>query len=314
MPSILTDGEKKHIIGVQANLWTEYIPTFSQVEYMLMPRIAALAEVQWTDPSKKEYQSFLSRLARMTNLYDRLGYNYARHIFDVQATLTPNFEKGYLEVTFSTLGDGTIYYTLDGTEPSVNSNKYDTPLELKENATIKAIVIRPNGKNSRVFSEEIKFNKATLKPITLKDTPTSGYTFDGAPTLVDGIKGSENYKTGRWLGFQGKYVDATIDLMKPTEIRKISFNTNVVKGDWIMGACNASVKVSNDGVNFREVTSKNIQELSQMDKDGIYTNELTFDPVTARYVEVIINGCALPSWHTGVGNPAFLFVDEIEVL
>ena len=77
----IPDEYKKYVIGVQANLWTEYIPTFSQVEYMVMPRMAALAEVQWTDPSKKEYQSFLPRLVRMTKLYDRLGYNYAKNIF-----------------------------------------------------------------------------------------------------------------------------------------------------------------------------------------------------------------------------------------
>ena len=52
---ILTPEEAKHIVGVQANLWTEYIPTYSQVEYMELPRMAALSEIQWTMPKKKEY-------------------------------------------------------------------------------------------------------------------------------------------------------------------------------------------------------------------------------------------------------------------
>lgn len=53
VPQILTPEEAKHIVGIQANLWTEYIPTYSQVEYMELPRMAALSEVQWTMPEKK---------------------------------------------------------------------------------------------------------------------------------------------------------------------------------------------------------------------------------------------------------------------
>lgn len=91
----------------------------------------------------------------------------------------------------------------------------------------------------------------------------------------------------------------------------MAFNTNVVKGDWIMGAAGVTVKVSEDGKNFREVVSQTIPSLKQTDKDGIYPQEITFDPVKARYVEVIIKSDKLPAWHGGAGNPAYLFVDEI---
>ena len=306
----IPDEYKKYVIGVQANLWTEYIPTFSQVEYMVMPRMAALAEVQWTDPSKKEYQSFLPRLVRMTKLYDRLGYNYAKNIFDIHAEFTTDTENSEVVVTLSTLGDCDIYYTLDGSEPTSASNKYEAPVKIKENATIKAVVVRPTG-NSRVFSEKINFSKSTAKPVTLRVAPSKGYDFKGGPEMTDGLTGDTNYKTGRWLGFQGKDLDAAIDLKQPVEISKVAFNTNVVKGDWIMGAAGVTVKVSEDGKNFREVVSKTIPSLKQTDKDGIYPQEITFDPVKARYVEVIIKSDKLPAWHGGAGNPAYLFVDEI---
>ena len=306
----IPDEYKKYVIGVQANLWTEYIPTFSQVEYMVMPRMAALAEVQWTDPSKKEYQSFLPRLVRMTKLYDRLGYNYAKNIFDIHAEFTTDTENSEVVVTLSTLGDGDIYYTLDGSEPTSASNKYEAPVKIKENATIKAVVVRPTG-NSRVFSEKINCGKSTAKPVTLRVAPSKGYDFKGGPEMTDGLTGDTNYKTGRWLGFQGKDLDAAIDLKQPVEISKVAFNTNVVKGDWIMGAAGVTVKVSEDGKNFREVVSKTIPSLKQTDKDGIYPQEITFDPVKARYVEVIIKSDKLPAWHGGAGNPAYLFVDEI---
>ena len=104
----------------------------------------------------------------------------------------------------------------------------------------------------------------------MKEQPSRGYVFNGAQVLVDGLRGGSNYKTGHWLGFQGKDLDATIDLKEPTEIQKVSFNTNVVKGDWIMGASAVTVKVSDDGKNFKEVASKKIPELTQNDKDGLY--------------------------------------------
>lgn len=309
----ISPEDQKYVIGAQANLWTEYIPTFSQVEYMIMPRIDAVADIQWSDPSKKDYQTFLPRVARMTQLYDRLGYNYGKHIFDINASLTTNTENGTLDIALTKLGEGDIYYTIDGSDPTIASIKYEGPVQINQDCEFKAIVVRPNG-TSRIFSEDIFFNKATMKPITLKEQPSKGYVFNGAQVLVDGLRGGSNYKTGHWLGFQGKDLDATIDLKEPTEIQKVSFNTNVVKGDWIMGASAVTVKVSDDGKNFKEVASKKIPELTQNDKDGLYPQEISFAPVKARYVEVIINSSKLPKWHGGAGSPAFLFVDEIEIL
>ena len=308
----IPDESKKYVIGAQANLWTEYIPSFRQVEYMVMPRIAALSEVQWSEPAKKDYKTFLPRLVRLTALYDQQRYNYAKNIFDIQATFTPDTESGQIIVDLTTMGSGDIRYTLDGSEPSANSLLYEAPLKIKEDADIRAVVVRPNG-NSRVFSETIHFNKATAKPVTLLVPPSRGYSFNGAPVLTDGLTGDGNYKTGRWLGFQGVDLDAAIDLQKPTEISKVSFNTNVVKGDWIMGATGVTVKVSEDGQTFKEIATEAIPSLKADDKDGIYPHELTFSPVKARYVEVIIKSDKLPAWHGGAGNAAFLFVDEINI-
>lgn len=77
----LSEEEKKHVIGVQANLWTEYIPTEEQFEYMLFPRIAAVSEVQWMNPEAKDFEEFRARLYALKLHYDRMGINYAKHIF-----------------------------------------------------------------------------------------------------------------------------------------------------------------------------------------------------------------------------------------
>lgn len=77
----LNEEQAKHILGAQANVWTEYMTSTQQVEYMILPRMAALAEVQWTEPSKKEYNNFLQRLNSLAKIYDRDGRNYAKHVF-----------------------------------------------------------------------------------------------------------------------------------------------------------------------------------------------------------------------------------------
>jgi hexosaminidase len=78
-PEGISDEEFKHIIGIQANVWTEYMQTFDYVQYMTLPRMAAISEVQWCDFHNKDYYNFLSRLQRLVKLYDVYGYRYAKH-------------------------------------------------------------------------------------------------------------------------------------------------------------------------------------------------------------------------------------------
>ena len=80
IPDSFTPEEAAHIIGVQANLWTEHIPNYRQAEYMEMPRVAALAEVQWSK-APKDYDAFFERLKRLTKIYDAEDYNYRKTYF-----------------------------------------------------------------------------------------------------------------------------------------------------------------------------------------------------------------------------------------
>lgn len=313
VPAALTKEQGKHILGAQANLWTEYIASTEHVEYMILPRMAALAEVQWTQPEKKDFKDFTTRLARLMKFYQRDGFNYAKHVFDLKADFTPDTDKKAVVVTLSTIDDAPIYYTLDGTEPTTASLKYTEPIAITETADFQAVVIRPEGK-SKVVSKRISFNKATYCPIELTFQPSEKYKFGGAVTLVDGMKGNDSYATGAWLGFVGGDVEAIIDLGQETEIKRVATNAIVDMSAWIMGSTGLVVSVSDDNKEFREVASKDIPAETNIDKKGVENYEITFDPVKARYVKVVIKRSpALPKGHAGEGKAAYMFIDEIEV-
>ena len=244
----LTPEEQKHIVGVQANIWTEYIKSFNHVMYMALPRAAALSEVQWCNREQLDYDNFVVRCKHLTELYDLYHYNYATHIFHPETLL-------------------------DTVAPTL----------------------------------------ATRKPIILREEPAKEYVCDGPSTLNDGVLGKSAHNSGRWIGYWGGTLDAVIDLETATTCSKLRFNALVNKGMWIYNPKSATVLVSDDGENFREIASKQIPINGWDENDGIYNYELTFEPVEARYIEVVIKGFDLPEDHEGYGKPAWLFVDEIEV-
>lgn len=313
MPKELTADEARHIIGVQANIWTEYMPTFKQMQYMALPRLAALGEVQWSQPALKDYTNFTNRLTKFTHLYDRLGYNYAKHLYNVAIHVDSDNKWREILIHMTTAGNAEIRYTLDGTEPTVNSTLYTGAIVLQKSAKIRAAAFR-DGKRSSVTSQDISFNKATACPVELLQPTHKNYTYKGGATLTDGLLGDKGFGTGRWLGFSGNDLEAVIDLKQNTDVSSVSLNTCVDKGSWIFDARNIEVSVSADGKSFTKVASKSLPALEEQTPDNIYTYELTFPQTTTRYVKVTATSeHNIPEWHGGKGKPAFLFVDEISV-
>lgn len=269
MPKELTADEARHIIGVQANIWTEYMPTFKQMQYMALPRLAALSEVQWSQPALKDYNSFTNRLTEFTHLYDRLGYNYAKHLYNVAIHVDSDNKWREILIHMTTAGNAEIRYTLDGTEPTANSTLYTGAIVLQKSAKIRAAAFR-DGKRSSVTSQNISFNKATACPVELLQPTHKNYTYKGGATLTDGLLGDKGFGTGRWLGFSGNDLEAVIDLKQNTDVSSVSLNTCVDKGSWIFDARNIEVSVSADGKSFTKVASKSLPALEEQTPDNIY--------------------------------------------
>ena len=157
-------------------------------------------------------------------------------------------------------------------------------------------------------------HKASFKPITMLQPINRQYAFEGAGTLVDGLKGNQNYKTGRWIAFFKNDMEAVIDMKEPTEISSVSVSTLVEKGDWVFDARRFAVSVSEDGENFTEVASEEYPAMTLDNPNQIYEHTLTFTPQTAKFVKVYLQPeHTLPEWHGGKGHPSFVFLDEITV-
>lgn len=312
MPTELTVDEQKHIKGVQANMWTEYILNREHLQYMLLPRLGALSEIQWTMPEKKDYNKFLYRLADMTKLYKRFGYNFATHIFDISAKVESIIEASKIVVSLSTFDNAPIYYTLDGSVPDNNSQKYEKPLEITKDTELKAVAIR-GAEKSQLYSKSFYFNKATFKKVTLNSPTIPKYTYGGVNTLVDGLRGGKVFSNGEWIGFGGDF-NAVIDLNTVTEISEVSIGTYIDVSDWICGTSEMSVFVSTDNKTFKQVYTEKYPDLQLGQEKELKEVKASFSPIQARYVRIEAKPVAkMPDWSQGRGNQASIFVDEISI-
>ncbi len=151
--------DAKYILGGQANLWTEQIPTFRYAEYMTYPRAWALSEVFWSQKEKKDWANFVPRLENQFKRFDIADVNYSRAIYDAMVKLSLKGEKMTLELG-TEIADLDIYYTYDGTMPDSHSLKYTNPVELPDGPiTIRVITYRNGSPIGHLI---------TLKPDELK--------------------------------------------------------------------------------------------------------------------------------------------------
>ncbi len=316
VPADLTEEEAKHILGTQANIWTEYMATNEGFEYMLLPRLAALSEIQWTQVENKNYDCFLKRIDHALAIYDVMKLNYAKHIYEIEGSYAINPEKDCIEATLRTLGDAPMYYTLDGSEPTTESARYTEPVAIRcesDTCVFKAIVIRDDVE-TRTLNRSFAFNKATGHLSQLKDAPALKYTFAGATLLTDGIRGDFNYANSTWLGFIDTPLDATINLGKTDSISSVSIGSLVQYGEYIFPPTKLTV-LAGDETAMQQVGTLDIPVSDgKAIKDGLHEFTCEFPATVASKVQVIVETTnSIPQWHGARGEKGWLFVDEITI-
>jgi hexosaminidase len=144
IPNGANAAEAKHIVGVQAGLWTEQMRTFAHDQHAVFPRITALSELGWSPAHASDWANFLQRMPAELARYRALGIGYADSAFAPIFHVTAAHGAFRIELS-NQVGFGTIRYTTDGSDPSNQSTAYAQPLTLPAKTTLRAATFAPNG-------------------------------------------------------------------------------------------------------------------------------------------------------------------------
>jgi hypothetical protein len=207
-----------------------------------------------------------------------------------------------------------IYYTLDGTKPTINSIKYDGNQIIISEKTVLRAIAEKNGKTSKeIESLHAKIPEGWV--ITLSHQPHRQYIgWGGNNTLIDGIFGTKSFSTGTWQGFySGEDLTVTLDMGKSQRVNEVSIGFLQASYSWIMFPPKVTFYVSNDGTNFTEVGSEKSPLPAQITGSHIHRFKTKVGK-SARYIRIVADYFGpCPEWHVGAGDRTFLFADEIEV-
>ncbi len=313
IPEELTTEESKYVLGAQGNIWTEYIPNENHLEYMAFPRMLALSEVVWSQPKHKNYKAFVSRLENFHQRLDALDVNYANHLYEIEGDLISDEGKSYYEL--KTLTDGkSIRYTLDGSEPTINSKVYESKIPITESSTIKAAVFNEEKQLGKTFTQHINYHKGVGAKITIDKLPHKAYSGSGSEGLINGILGSDSrYGDKEWLGFWGEDIEVTIDFEKPTKINTIETRFYDGNGQWIYAPEHIAIRIVFD--NGEVIANKFLPEsLGNLNLKSVFWEQSILSNRSIKRVKLLVpNYGIIPEGKQGSGNKAWTFIDEIIV-
>ncbi len=322
VPTALSVGETKYILGAQGNMWTEYMEGPAKVEYMLFPRLAALSEVLWTFKSNKNWEDFEKRIPVVFERFDKQKVKYSKAYYDVSVQLKPandfvgvmydvtsKFKTGFIATSFTEIFDkiefGRKYAHFQKAKKQTEAKR------IKVSGILYSFLFKDSSFFGKATNTILAFNKATGKKITLTTEASKSYPGDGAFTLVNGVQNEKGFsRSEEFLGFSGKDCEATIDLGKKDTINKVMVHSLEQQGSWIYLPKSIEISTSSDGITF---APQPIFEISES-KPGNNLFTIALPSINARFVKVKINHYGqIPEGSPGAGSPAWLFVDEIEV-
>lgn len=313
LPGELTAEEQKYIIGVQANIWGEYIQTPDYFEYMTFPRLIAMSEVQWTQPERKDFASFARRLDRE---FERLGYrgvNACRHFYNVLIEGGWKEEKKNFEVDLHTLcPDADIRYAIGDSVITPSSARYEHPIVLTEEATVYAQAFRQGKPLGNVTRRTFAVNKAT--GCRYACTPAAEWEYTQEDTgLTDGVRGyAKNLRCWGRLGQDTARV--TLTLHQTDTLREVRFASVWRPANELWPPRVVRVSVSTDGQQFTTVGEQALTYDFSPTEGTRYPVTIHFSPVKAAYLQVEwLPTERCPKGYFNEGNPCKLAIDELEV-
>ena len=298
----LTAEESKHILGVQANTWTEYIKDEKHLEYMMFPRALAVAEIGWTPQEDRSWEDFKPRMNANIPVLQRMGI----HTFTLSDEIETTMEVDTLRREIKVMLDAEKYpaeirYTTDGSIPTASSRVYDGPIVVKDSADIKAAIFRDGQLQGTPTEKKVDYHRGINKPIHYNSKLYSGYMAGGMNALLDGYRGGLTYLDGRWQGYLND-LDCVVDMGEVTDIHKVSSRFMQLIGPGVYQPGEVELLTSEDRESY---ISQGVipTTISNTDKDLSF-QEYTFNgDWKARYIRI----------KAKEANKGFIFTDEIVI-
>lgn len=295
------------LMGVQACMWTEFCNKPQEVDYLIFPRLAALAEVAWTQSERKDWKKYLVAMDKYNEHLTEKGIVFARSMYNIQHTVTP--VNGQLQVALECeRPDVDIRYTLDGSEPDAQSPLYKNKLMAAKSLTVKCATFRDGQQMGKTLTLPLVWNKATAKPL-LGNKP-------GEKILVNGVRGSLRQSDFEWCSWENSdSVAFTVDLKKKESLRSLSLGCITNYGMAAHKPASIEVWLSNDDKEYHRVADKHFTA-KEIFREGTFKDDVMFDlkNETARYVRVIAKGAgACPITHVRPGQEARIYFDEVMI-
>lgn len=305
IPAELTDDEAKHILGAQANMWAEYMPTTERVEYMAFPRVSAMAEVLWSSRTNRNWDLFRKRMSSDVDRYKQLNITPSRAFFDVQ--FKTNMTAGNkLQITLSCdCPEAVIQYQITG-----KTIAYKEPFILNESTVItaKAMV---NGKQAgKAISKQFLISKLTGLPYT-KSVNNTWYDGAAVNALTDGVPGNTAAYT-QWVGTgRGKDFELVFDLKDSTVVSRFSVGLLQATALCVMLPSEIKVFGSINGTDYQLLGEKQIPA-STSPVWEIIRPEVTFASTQVRYLKLAVKSAGdCPADCPDRMDGSMIFMDEI---
>lgn len=316
VPTELKGEERKMILGAQGNIWTEYIADPSHAEYMALPRMTALAEVLWSPPHKLVWNDFRKRLQTQFLRFEQIPAEFSQGSGKVEPSTTFNVQENIFSVSLETEMTGTsIFYTMNGTNPDNHSFRYNGPLIIDHDVTLKAIAYKDDEPLERAAVYQLVFHQGIGQNIMYANVFSDRYAAGGSHALNDGLRATLNYNDGRWQGFNGSNMDVTFNFNQDITFKTINITFLLDQKKWIFIPNAVNFYVSQDGQNYQKLgtATHNIP----LDNPDPITNDFTVrlnKPMKVRFLRVeAMNVGVCPDWHPARGQKAWIFADEIIV-
>ena len=298
----LTAEESKHILGVQANTWTEYIKDEKHLEYMMFPRALAVAEIGWTPQEDRSWEDFKPRMNANIPVLQRMGINTFTLSDEIETTMEVDTLRREIKVMLDAEKyPAEIRYTTDGSIPAASSRVYNGPIVVKDSADIKAAIFRDGQLQGTPTEKKVDYHRGINKPIHYNSKLYSGYMAGGMNALLDGYRGGLTYLDGRWQGYLND-LDCVVDMGEVTDIHKVSSRFMQLIGPGVYQPGEVELLTSEDGESY---ISQGVipTTISNTDKDLSF-QEYTFNgDWKARYIRI----------KAKEANKGFIFTDEIVI-